>query len=103
MVLDVDKLFHSHKLATVGIGITNGIHSRVRWLKKVIRFATIPSFTTTMMTPVVIVLLSLLVVLAAGQSTPNPPNPGDPIDWSVPFPDWFFDIKGQFEKREVRK
>lgn len=31
------------------------------------------------------------------------PKPGDPIDWTLDFPQWWYDIKDQYELREVRK
>jgi len=31
------------------------------------------------------------------------PQPGDEIDWTIDFPQWWHDIKAQYELREVRK
>jgi hypothetical protein len=44
--------------------------------------------------------------LEASSATPGvtvDPQPGDAIDWSIPFPQWWHDIKDQYKLREVRK
>lgn len=41
--------------------------------------------------------------LHSGVVIDNGPLPGDLIDWTSPFPQWWFTIKDQYELREVRK
>ena len=45
-------------------------------------------------------LLSLLAVTLVGAEGPQP---GDTIDWSASFPEWWHDIQHEHETREVRK
>lgn len=61
----------------------------------------VQSFTMSAFSSFQPLLLFSLFILALTSA--EGPKPGDPIDWSVPFQQWWHDIKDVHESREVRK